>query len=203
MDFQAILDGIKAEGQQEIERIQADAKKQAGEINQTAKQNAEKQRKRILADGRTRLNRETALIQQQAAVQSLKIHADSRQHLIEATLENTKKAFPAIRKRKDYPAILSRMVNEVIQSVTPSLLEGQRIIIHFDKRDKTVAEKIIKENKYHIDTKFDLESAGGCTGETDDELVTTLDTIESRFSRANDVLQQNLSVFFEEKISSD
>ena len=203
MDLQAILDGIRAQGQQEIKRIEADAKKQVEEINQSAKINAEKQRKRIIADGRGRLNRETALIQQQAAVQSLKIHADARQKLIEVVLENTKKAFPAIRKRKDYPSILSKLVNEVIQSITPSLLEGQRIILHFDKRDKTTTEKIIKDKKYDVNTKYDLESAGGCTGETDDEMVTTLDTIESRFTRANDVLQQNLSIFFEEKISSD
>ncbi len=203
MDFQAILDGINAEGQQEIKRIEADAKKQAEEIRQTAEKNAEKQRKRIVSDGKARLNRESALIQQQAAVQSLKIHADARQKLIEAVLENTKEAFPDIRKRKEYPSILSQMVDEVIQSISPSLLEGQRIILHFDKRDKTIAEKIIKEKKYDVDTKFDLQSAGGCTGETDDEMVTTLDTIESRFTRANDILQQNLSIFFEEKISSD
>jgi vacuolar-type H+-ATPase subunit E/Vma4 len=203
MDFQAILDGIQAEGLQEIKRINADAKKQIEEINESAEKNAEKQRRRIIADGRARLNREVALIQQQAAVQSLKIHADARQKLIEEVLDNTKKTFPSIRKRKDYPTFLSQMVEEVIHSITPSLLEDQRITLHFDKRDKKIAEDIIKKQKYDVDVAYDLESAGGCTGETEDELVTTLDTIESRFDRADDILKQRLSVFFEEKISPD
>jgi len=202
MEFQAILDGIEAEGQLQIGRIEEDAKRQIAQINQSAEKDGDKQKKRILSDGRARFNRECALIDQQASVQCLQIHADARQSLIEAVLKDTRDAFPALRERKDYPDFFSRMVDETIETLTPSLLEGQKIILRFDSRDKAMAERILKNKEYPVELKLDINSYGGCHGETGDGMVLTRNSIESRFEQARSYLQQKLSVFFEGKISS-
>ena len=202
MKFKSILDNIQNEGQLAINQIEADTKRQIDTINRAAEENAEKQRSRILTDGRARLNRETAIIEQQAAVKSLRIHADARQKLIDTALEESRQLFPAIRTRSDYSIILLKLIKEVIKSLTPSLLEGQRIIMYFDERDHSIVEKIMKEQHFDVETRFEITTAGGCTGETGDGKVSSQNTIESRFLRAGALLQKKLSLYFEDKVTS-
>lgn len=203
MDFMAILDGIKAEGQLQIQKIEKEAARSLREINQAAETLAGERRDRILFDGRARLNRERTLIEQQASVQALKVHADARQKLIEGALEKVQGSFESIRSRKDYEEFLAATVNEVISSLTPSLLADQMIILHFDPRDMDAVEKISANIPQPVKIQYDISTSGGCTGESDDGQVVTLNTLESRFNHASQAIQQELSVFFEEKISSD
>lgn len=203
MDFTAILDGIKAEGQLQIQKIEKEAARTFKEINQAAETMAGERRSRILFDGRTRLNRERALIEQQASVQALKVHADARQKLIETVLKNVQQSFDSIRSREDYENFLSVTVDEVISSLRPSLLENQEIVLHFDIRDKQTVEKILSRIDPAPIIRYDITTSGGCTGESEDTQVITLNTIEYRFAHASQMIQQELSIFFEEKISSE
>ena len=199
MDLEAILDGIDSAGKQQIKGIEEDAELQINQIDLKARQDASEQEKRILSDGRARLNREQALIEQQAVVRSLQIHADSRQELIEAVLEKVHANFSQFRKRKDYPAILAYFVDETLNALQPSLLAGQRVMIHFDELDKTKATKLLKKVKIPLEPKFDIHCSGGCMAETEDHKVSVRNTIESRFEHAGAALQQKLSIFFEGK----
>jgi len=203
MDFTAILDGIEAEGKQQIQKIENETSRILNDINRTAESLAGERRERILFDGRTRLNRERTLIEQQAAVHALKVHADARQKLIETALKNVQQSFESIRSRKDYEIFLSNTVDEVISSLTPSLIENQGIVLHFDPRDTRTVEKIMTHSNTPITIRFDIKTSGGCTGESDDGHVVTLNTIESRFAHAGQMIQQELSIFFEDKISSE
>jgi vacuolar-type H+-ATPase subunit E/Vma4 len=202
VDLQAILDGIESAGRQRITEIETDAKFQVSQINLKARQEAGEQENRILSDGRARLNREQALIEQQAVVRSLQIRADARQVLIGEVLEKVKHNLGKVRERKDYPQILGQLVNETLKALQPSLLEGQRIIIHFDELDKAAAAELQKKAKLPLELLFDIQCSGGCTAETDDQLVSVKNTIESRFERASAALQQKLSIYFEGKSAS-
>lgn len=203
MEFKAILDGIEAEGRIQIQKIEKETAKALKEINQTAETIAGERRDRILFDGRTRLNRERALIEQQASVQALKVHADARQQLIEGTLEMVQEYFKSIRQRQDYEEFLSNTIDEVMSSLRPSLLENQGIVFHFDPRDKKAVDKIFSKTDPTVAIRYDITTAGGCTGESEDGQVVALNTIESRFTHASQTIQQELSVFFEEKIHTN
>jgi vacuolar-type H+-ATPase subunit E/Vma4 len=202
VDLQAILDGIESAGRQRIKAIETDAKFQVSQINLKARQEAGEQENRILSDGRARLNREQALIEQQAVVRSLQIRADARQVLIGEVLKKVKLNLGKVRERKDYPQILGQLVDETLKALQPSLLEGQRIIIHFDQLDKAAATELKKKANLPMELLFDIQCSGGCTAETDDELVSVKNTIESRFERASAALQQKLSIYFEGKSAS-
>ena len=202
MELDAILDGIKKAGQQQIAQIEREADQQASQILGKVQSEAEGQKNRILSDGKARLNREQALISQQAVIQSLQIHADARQKLIESVLEQVEKRFKELRKEKDYEKILAVLVAETMQSITPSLLGKQKIILHFDPRDKKIAEKIIKQYEQPVSIQYDIESSGGCNAETEDNKVFVLNTVESRFKHAAPYIRQDLSIFFERKFAS-
>lgn len=202
MELDAIFNGIRKAGHRQIEQIKREAERQSSEILAKTQKDADVQKRRILEDGRARLNREQALIDQQAVIQSLQIHADARQTLIESVLKNAAGKFSGIRSRKDYEQILTCLVDETVQSILPSLINRQKIIMHFDPRDKKIAARIIKKYEKSMIVQYDIESAGGCTAETDDGLVSALNTIESRFENAAPYIKQNLSLFFERKFSS-
>jgi vacuolar-type H+-ATPase subunit E/Vma4 len=118
-------------------------------------------------------------------------------------LEKVQQYFESIRFRKDYQQFLSITIDEVTSSLRPSLLENQGIVCHFDPRDKDAVEKIFGESDPTITIRYDISTCGGCTGESEDGQVITRNTIESRFSHAGQMIQQELSVFFEEKIHSN
>jgi V/A-type H+-transporting ATPase subunit E len=202
MELNAILDGIKQAGQQQITQIKQEAEQQTSQILAKAQKDADVQKNRILSDGRARLNREQALISQQAMIQSLQIHADARQKLIEAVLKIVEIRFLDLRKQKDYETILANLVAEAMQSIIPSLLPKQKIILHFDPRDKKFAEHIVKQYEQSTSVQYDIECSGGCNAETDDSMVYALNTVESRFEHATPYIRQNLSIFFERKYSS-
>ncbi len=202
MDLQAILDGIESAAKHQIKQIEEDAKFQVSQINLKAREETGEQEKRILSDGRARLNREQALIEQQAVVRSLQIHADARQMLIEEVLQKVKHKTGSFRDRKDYPLILGRLVDETLKALHPSSLDGQPMIIHFDEKDKSAAAELLDKVEFPLVSKFDIQCSGGCVAETEDQLVTVKNTIESRFERASAALQQRLSIFFEGKNTS-
>ena len=202
MELDAILDGIKKAGQQQIAEIERTAEQQASQILGIVQGEAEGQKNRILSDGKTRLNREQALITQQAVIQSLQIHADARQTLIENVLTQVQDRFKDLRNDKEYEKILTSLVAETMQSITPSLLPGQKIVLHFDNRDQKIAEGIVKQYNQPVMVQYDIKCSGGCNAETDDSKVYVLNTVESRFEHAEPYVRQDLSIFFERKYAS-
>ena len=202
MDLDAILDGIQKAGHQQIAQIEQDAERQTSQILAKTQKDADFQKNRILADGRARLNREQAMIDQQAVIQALQIHSDARQGLIESVLEKTKDHFSRLREDKDYENILADLVEETMQSILPSLLKNQKVILHFDPRDKKIATRVLKKYEQPLSVQYDIECFGGCSAETEDEMVFALNTIEARFEHAAPYIKQDLSIFFERKYSS-
>ncbi len=202
MEFNAILDGIQKAGQQQIDQINREAERQTSQIIVKINKDAEFQKKRILDDGKAHLNREQAMIEQQAIIQSLQIHADARQDLIESVIKKASDGFANLRDSDSYGSILEAMINEAVNCIRPSLVNDQKIVLHFDPRDKALLKKILKKFDQAIDAQFDIECSGGCNAETEDGLVLALNTIESRYCHAEPYIKQNLSLFFERKFSS-
>jgi len=202
MELDVILDGIRKKEHQEIKRIESEAENQISQIQKKTIQEADIQKNRILSDGRIKLNRDKALIAQQAEMQALKTHADARQVLIENVLNKVKDRFCEIRARKDYPRILENLIDETVRAILPSLFEDGRIFLHLDKKDLEIAKRIIRNFDKSIELVDDLRINGGCIAETDDQMVTVKNTLDSRFFHAEDKIWQDLSLFFEEKASA-
>ena len=202
IEIKAIIDGIFEAGQQQISEIENAAEKRVGEISSRAESEADIQKSRIIKDGQVRLNRMCALIEQQAIMQALQLHAGSRQRLIAKVLEKAEEKMSTVRNDERYKKILMVLVKDAVNALEPSLLDGQKVILHFDKRDKAIAKDLIKELNEPVILKFDISCQGGCVAESEDGLVRTLNTFESRFQHSLPLIQQTLSIFFERKIST-
>ena len=202
IEIKAILDGISEAGQQQISEIENAAEKKVGEIRLRAEAEANIQKNRILKDGKARLNRTSALIEQQAVMQVLQLHAGARQRLIENALEKAEEKMATVRNDERYIKILKVLVLDAVNALTPSLLDGQRVILRFDERDKAIAKDLVKELDEPVILRYDISCQGGCIAESEDGLVSTLNTFESRFQHSLPLIQQTLSIFFERKIST-
>lgn len=201
MPLKAVLEDIRKSGNKRAEDMLKEGEAEASQILDQARKDAESQGKRILEEGKTRLRRQEAVIEQQAIMRALQVHADARNKLIEDVINRARSSFPAIRNRADYIGILSSLTDECLRIIAPSLLEDQTIILHFDPRDKKISEPIVKKYDYPLKTEYDDENMGGCTAETEDGLIVAQNTIESRFEHAEPFLRQNLSLFYERKMS--
>jgi len=199
MNLTAILEGISEAGKTQIEAINAQAEEESATILEKAKQEAFVQRAHILKDGQIRKSRQCAIIEQQAVMRSLQLKAKAREKLIQQVVEKAKEKLDSIRGEKSYAQVLYLFIEQALNAIRPSLLQDQSIIIHADIRDKKLIELYQKKLTMPIEIAYDLTCLGGCIVETDDGMIRTLNTIESRFEHAFNQLQQSLLVFFEEK----
>ena len=202
IEIKAIIDGVFEAGQQQIIKIEDEAEKKITEIRSRAEAEANVQKNRILKDGQTRLNRTSALIEQQAVMQALQLHAGARQRLIEVVLEKSKEKMSTVRNDERYKKILKLLVLDAVNAIKPSLLNGQKVILHFNKQDKAITKSFVKELDEQVIPVYDISCQGGCVAESEDGLVRTLNTFGSRFQHSLPLIQQTLSIFFERKIST-
>jgi len=202
VDIEAIIDGIKDAGMQEIASIEQNANSQVQAIREKATVEANKQKSRIVKDTTVRLNRSQAVIEQRAYMQSLQLHADARQKLMQEVIQSAKQHLKDIRSTTAYKNILEKFIQDSIRAITPSLLMHQKMILHVDKKDEDMLTTIDIPDNEQVVIQYDIECKGGCEIESDDGMVRVLNTFESRFKHALPQIEQQLSVFFEEKISS-
>jgi len=199
LSAKALLENLRAAARGQVHQIEENARQRAEKIVSDARAEAEAQKMRILSDGRANLNRTQALIEQQAIIRALQIHADARQSLIEQALQKARESFDALRARQDYPAIFEMLVKEALDALKPSLLPGQRAILRVDPRDMELCRRVIKNMMEVPEVRADLQCYGGCEAETEDGLVTVKNTINARFERAQTGARQELGVFFEQR----
>ncbi len=200
--IKAILDGIAEAGQQQISEIKNAARNEVGEIHSRVETETSIQKNRLLKAGQAHLNRTSALIEQQAIMEAMQLHAGSRQRLIEKVLKKAEEKMSTVRNDERYKKILRVLMLDALNALKPSLLDGQKVILHFDKRDKAIANGLVKELEEQVLLRYDIACQGGCVAESEDGLVRTLNTFESRFQHSLPLIQQTLSIFFEEKIST-
>ena len=155
MDIQAIIDGIVTAGEQEIASIQSKAQAQINSIRGLAEAEANTQKDHIIKETHIRVNRAQAVISQRMEMQALQMHANARQQLILMVLEKAKEDLVMIRNNADYPSILQSFIEDAINAISPSLLGEQKMILHVDKRDKSVLDSIEILGKGCVRVQFD------------------------------------------------
>ena len=90
----------------------------------------------------------------------------------------------AARSSPAYPRILRRLAEEAL-----GLAGGSDLVLHVDPRDKILLEKILRDLQRNSEVVADLESAGGLTIASRDGRFLVTNTLESRLSRARELLK--------------
>ena len=199
MEIDTILDGINTITENQIAEIKQQTDQRIKDVLSQSKKESDEIRKNLEKEGRIRLNREVAIIQQQVEMQYLQNIADARQKLIQESLDQVQKALETIRTQDTYPSLLQTLTIEAIEDLRPSLDEGNGIFVSIDPRDKGLLKDFVLESPITIQYKFDLNCWGGCNASSPDGKVCVYNTINDRYQKAIPILQQQLSLFFNEK----
>jgi len=204
MEFESILDGIEKIADTQIAEIKQQTDQRIKDIQASYKKEAEEIRSNLEQEGHVRLNREAALIKQQAEMQYLQTISDARQKLIQSTLDQVKDKLEKTRDSKeDYKKLLSFLIEEAIDDLHPSLGNDHTIILSFSSKDKDLVKGFKADPVYTIQFNFDLDCWGGCNASSADGKVCVYNTLNDRYQRAVPILQQKLSLFFNEKMAQE
>jgi V/A-type H+-transporting ATPase subunit E len=90
----------------------------------------------------------------------------------------------AARTRPGYRLIARRLAEEAIGQV-----KGSDIVFHVDPRDRSLFEGILADIQRNCEIATDLATAGGLTVTSKDGRFSVTNTIESRLSRARELLK--------------
>lgn len=200
MNLERILTQIKADTEQEVEQILAEGQSQADALLQKAREEVEGSRQRILQDGEYRLQRETAIIMRQGIMETLRLQAQARQILIDAALREASEKLGKLYALESYPDILSRFAQEALSDLAPSLLPGQKVVLHFDPKDKAIPLQQFCLEGHVCECVYDLKTKGGCIAQSEDGKVIVNNTIEARMKHGLPQLRQQLWQIFEEQL---
>ncbi|RJQ41934.1 MAG: hypothetical protein C4545_05400 [Anaerolineaceae bacterium] len=201
MEIDTILDGINKITESQIAEIKQQTDQRIKEILSQSKKETEEIRRNLEQEGRIRLNREVAIIQQQAEMQYLQNISDARQKLIQESLDQVKKALETMRTRVAYKSLLITLAKEAIEDLKPSLGEEKVIIVSIDPKDQELLKGFAADESITIQYRFDLDCWGGCNAFSPDGKVCVYNTLNDRYQKAIPILQQQLSLFFNEKIT--
>ncbi len=204
MEFETILDGIEKIADTQIAEIKQQTDQRIKDIKASYKKEADEIRTNLEKEGRIRLNREAALIKQQAEMQYLQTISGARQQLIQSTLDMVKNKLEVARDSKDeYKKLLFFLIKEAMDDLISSLGNDNTIILSFSSKDEDLVKGFKADPAYTIQYKFDLNCWGGCNASSADGKVCVYNTLNDRYKRAAPILQQQLSLFFNEKTAQE
>ncbi|HAF60863.1 MAG TPA: hypothetical protein DCK95_00875 [Anaerolineaceae bacterium] len=204
MEFEIILDGIDKIADTQIVEIKQQTDQRIKDIKTSYKKEADEIRANLEQEGRIRLNREAALIKQQAGMQYLQTISAARQKLIQATLDEVKGKLETVRDSKSsYKKLLYSLIKEALADLQPSLGNEKTIVLSFSPKDKGLVNEYKVDPSYNIQFNFDLDCWGGCNASSSDGKVCVYNTLNDRYKRAIPILQQQLSLYFNEKTAQE
>lgn len=198
MGLEAILDAIRASGQEQVDEVELAARVEAEAVLAGAHQEAEKVRRDAWQRAVMPAYRERARIIHRARLDQLRTVGDAREAAIDATLVRARLCLEQLRTDPGYPAVLCCLTKQALAELEGSLEESGRARLEVDPRDKVLMGKILDELGLNLCVSYQLECWGGLVALSDDGGIVVINTLESRLEKATPFLRQYLAALFEQ-----
>lgn len=195
MSLPAILEKIRASGQEGLRGIEECARIAAEEIVAQAQADARQIEadaiERAIAPGLA----ERARTLHRARMDSLRIVGNVKEDLLDAALAAAGARLAPIRADSSYPGVLRTLIHEALDELSSEGKENAQL--DADPRDKTWIENILVESGSKIPVNFTLTCWGGVVAKSMDGKVTVINTLEARLARITPFLRGHLAALFE------
>ena len=164
--------------------ILTQAAAEAEKIRKAASERAAAIREEGMTEAKRRLaqDRERALgqVREEGRMELL----DRKNRIADRAFEAAGRKVLALRESPGYRDVAKHLTDEAI-----GLAGGKDLVLHVDPRDRPLFEGIIRELGSNCDLVTDRAGAGGLTVTSRDGRVLVTNTLESRLSRARDILK--------------
>jgi len=197
MGLKAILDAIRAEGEAQINKIEAEARTHSYEILANAGMEAEEEKEKVRVTTIAPAVRERARKLHHAHLESLQHIGNVRESLVDSALDRTQGRLAGMRREANYPKILRQLTREALDDLAGSMEGSGEIQIQVDPRDKALMTHILQEMGKELVITYNLKCWGGLIAKSKDGRIVVINTLEARLERATPYLRRLLANLFE------
>jgi vacuolar-type H+-ATPase subunit E/Vma4 len=197
MSLYAILESIRASGDSQVRKIEAQAYIQCNEILANARLEAEQVKIDAHKKAVAPAFKERARMIQRARLEALQILGDVREEFVKAALSQIHTQLANTRTGNSYPQILHRLVEEALAELDGSLTAPRNVQLEADPRDREVLESVLHDLGLELSVRYELNCWGGLNARSQDGRIVAINTLEARLERATPYLRRYLSALFE------
>jgi vacuolar-type H+-ATPase subunit E/Vma4 len=198
MSLQGIIEAVKASGEVRVQQIDAKVRSESEAIMADAQERANKLLEETRKSTTMPAIGDKARLLHQARLEASGILNQARQDLVNVALDEVAERLANARTDPAYPEILSRLIEETLTELWPSLHEGEIASLLADPRDRKLVDSILPKLEREVLVRYDITCWGGVIAESNDGRVVVTGTLEGRFNRSKPFLRQYLAKIIEE-----
>jgi vacuolar-type H+-ATPase subunit E/Vma4 len=199
MSLEAILEVIRDAGDAQVGEIEARTRTQVYEILANARVESEEVEEEAYNTAIAPAAKERARIIHRARLEAIRVVGEAREALVDMTLERTRGVLAGLRTDRQYPEVLSRLLEEALAELRSSLEHQAIIHLEADRRDRALLESLLKHLDVDIEVSYIKECWGGLVARSEDGRVVVDNLLETRLERAIPFLRQYLAAWYEDK----
>jgi vacuolar-type H+-ATPase subunit E/Vma4 len=187
MAYEDLIKAIEASAEERTREIRQKAENQAEEVVKKAKgqvrQITESHRENAIRRAEIERNRIISGITRDTKLQVIKAKAEILERVYALAEQDLAKS----RQRPLYAASFRSFLLESLEEMS-----GDSVRIHLDPQDEPLCRTLLKELSLDPEIVTDLHCAGGLNVGSKDDTFVILDTIESRFEKARELLRPDV-----------
>jgi vacuolar-type H+-ATPase subunit E/Vma4 len=184
-----LLAALEGDAREEIERLDAETRREVGQVLEQAEQRAADEERERLRSEERKLAAEATTVLSRARRDAGRILRDAREALFLEALDDLRARLARVREQPDYHDLLRQLIVEALAALPANVLLELRI----DARDEALAMQIVRElGRMNVEVSAGLETWGGIELATDDGRLVR-NTIEERLANAETALRLRLA----------
>lgn len=187
MAYEDLIKAIEANAEERTREIRQRAENQAEEVVEKARNQVERitgrHREEAIRRAEIERNRIVSGIIRDTKLQVVKAKAE----ILERVFALAEQELVKSRQRPSYEASFRSFLLESLAEMS-----GDSVRVHLDPRDEPLCRKLVKELSPDPEIVADLHCAGGLNVSSNDDTFIILDTIESRFEKARELLRPEI-----------
>ena len=193
MGLEDILHAMEEEAEGEIAEIVAEAEATAEKMMAEAQERAGQIMERHRQELTPTLSAEEARIMNEARLEALKAVMQTREELIDGAFRAAQEQLRDLRSRADYPEILERWLQEVVEEL------GEDLVVDVGQGDVELVRSMLEGMGVRATVSSGLDSAGGLSATSGDGRILVVNTIDSRLDNAHQSLRREVANIILEK----
>jgi len=187
MPYEDLLAAVRANAQEKMKEIRDRADAEALRIRRDAGEKAQGIRSANREEAGRAVQLERSKLLSKVGAEKRMAFARVKEDLFHQVFDQAARRLASARDHQRYRDLLKRIAGEVMEE-----LAGEEVTVHIDPRDEPLCREILREMKRNCEVVTDLTTLGGLNATTADERLMIFNTIESRLTRAKELMKSEI-----------
>lgn len=178
MALNTLLDAIRREASEKVQRIDRETSEKVDIIHQSAHARAEAEIERFVAEAKAEAEREMQREVNAANLRSTRAQTDVRRKVYDSMFDEVQQRLSQARGSAGYPNVFQTLVCDAIYEL------GVGIEVHIDPRDQALMDELLVSHASTVaNVVADLNTMGGVVAVAASGRITRDNTLEARLER--------------------